>query len=177
MAEGAFLCSQSNPPSSYAERWLSSRDAMVTRWAYIETVRNFKRVVKIVVGEANGKLFDREELKSALTEGLRENSQSTVHLIFHKSDDKDQAIVGFKKDNPLLVALKNAFPDRVHMFWAPKRPRQHYAVIDEQRVIFEQPNHPANKAWWGSIVVNTTIAREWERRFDEYEGYCSELRF
>jgi len=160
-----------------AERWLSSRDAIVNRWAYIETIRDFGRTVKMVAGEANGKLFDREELVSALGEGLRENPQSTVHLVFHKTDDKNEATVAFEKENPLMVDLKNKFLDRVHIFWAPKRPRQHYAVVDDERVIFEQPNHAANKTWWGSVVENTVIAGEWAGRFDEYVKCCSELQF
>lgn len=177
MAREAFLFSHSNLISSHAERWLSSRDAIVNRWVYVQAVRNFARVVKMVAGEANGQLFNREELVSVLGEGLRENPQSTVHLVFHKADDKNQATVAFKEENPLLVALKNKFPDRVHIFWAPKRAKQHYAVIDDDTVIFEQPNHPANKSWWGNIVEDATIAEEWERRFDEYAGYCSELHF
>ncbi len=178
MASEAFPFSQSSGSIGYyQERWLSRSDPVISRWAYIETVRNFGWGVKMVAGEANGKLFNREELVSVLTEGLREHPQATVELVFHKDDDKARACIMFEEENSLMIRLKREFSDRVHIFWAPKRPRQHYAVVDDERVIFEQPNHPPNKPWWGNIVMNTSIAQEWERRFDEYVRYCSELQF
>ncbi len=177
MVAEAFPFSQISSSMGYQERWLSRRDPAVSRWAYIQTVQDFSRVVKMVAGEANGQLFNRPELVGALREGLQKHPQSTVALAFHKDNDKNKAQLSFEKDNSLMVNLKYDFPERVHIFWALKRPRQHYAVVDEERVIFEQPNHPANKPWWGNVVENTAIAKEWERRFDEYVGYCSELQF
>ena len=178
MAKKIPLFSQTYGSIDYPqERWLSNRYPEVNRWAYITTVRDFNRTVKIVAGEANGKIFDREEFVGYLGEGLRNHPQATVTLVFHKEEDESKARLAFKEENPLMTGLKHEFPERVHIYWASKRPRQHYAIVDEERVIFEQPNHPAKEAWWGNIVEDISIAQEWEKRFDEYVRYCSELQY
>ncbi len=161
----------------YQEQWLSMRYPEVNRQAYIETIRDFNKGVKMVAGEANGKIFDQEEFFSVLREGLRENPEAQVSLVFHKEGDIDKARLAFEQDNPHLTNLKRQFPDKVHLWWAPKRPSQHYAVVDDNRVLFEQPNHRRGKPWWGNIVMDSSIAKEWERRFDKYVGYCSELLY
>lgn len=159
------------------ETWLSSRDPEHNRWQYIENIHGFNKSVKIVAGEANGKLFDRPEFANALKEGLKSHNDATVKMIFHKVDNIGEARSLFIENNKQMVELKKTFPDRVHIFWVPKRPKQHYAVKDESTVIFEQPDHKPGKPRWGIIVQDPSLGHEWENRFDEYVGYCQELYF
>lgn len=178
MARGFFVSSESDNRVIYSrDIWLSKRTPEITRWAYIEAIKGFKQSVKIVAGEANGKLFDREDFADALRTGLRENPKAKVKIVFHKDDDKDKARLAFKDECPHLAQVKRDFLTQVYIYWAPKRARQHYAVVDEERIVFEQPNHQAEKPFWGNIVIDDYLGREWEDRFDEYVRYCSELQY
>jgi len=165
------------PIDTPEEQWLSSRNPEQTRWKYINSIGEFKSSVKIVTGEANGKLFDRTELADALSNGLRENRNATVRFVFHKNEDKDTARQSFETENTHIMAVKRVFSERVHLYWVPLRPEQHYAVIDDETVILEQPNHRGGEPFWGKIVKDSNIALEWENRFDEYVKYCVELPF
>ena len=83
--------------------------------------------------------IDTSSTKEALKRTLQDNPDSTVEMVFHKDDDIGKAEIGFREENTHLLALKQEFPDRVHIFWTPKRPRQHYAVVDEgELAILEQ---------------------------------------
>ena len=171
------LFPSNGPVDTPEEQWLSPRDPEQTRWKYIKSIGEFKTSVKIVTGEANGKLFDRTELADVLREGLIKDSNATVRLIFHKDENKDKPCQDFEIENEHILDLKRDFPNSVHLYWAPKRPAQHYAVIDDKTVIFEQPDHPSEGVFWGKIVKDSNIAIKWEARFDEYAKYCPELDF
>ncbi|MCK4823507.1 hypothetical protein KA005_47585, partial [bacterium] len=81
------LFRSSGPVDTTEEQWLSPRDPEQTRWKYIKSISGFRTSVKIVTGEANGKLFDRTELTDVFRTGLEENSNATVQLIFHKDEN------------------------------------------------------------------------------------------
>ncbi|HEY54861.1 MAG TPA: hypothetical protein G4N91_01080 [Dehalococcoidia bacterium] len=149
-----------------------------TRDSYISHVADFKKSVKIVTGEANGKLFDRRDLAQALREGLSSGNGRVFEFVFHKSNDEETAQAEFQAENKELVDLKREFPDRVHIYWSPIRPGQHYAVIDNgKEAILEEPNHIGNKSFWATIVFDKNRARGWAERFDEYIKYCKRLKF
>lgn len=173
----ANLFSRNEPVDTSEEQWLSSRDPEQARWKYIKSISEFKKTVKIVTGEANGKLFDRVELADGLREGLKANPDASIQLIFHKDENRDRACQIFEATNSHILAIKREFPLQVHLHWAAKRPNQHYAIIDDKTTIFEQPNHPREEPFWGKIVKDSIIATEWETFFDEYIEYCPELTF
>ena len=161
-----------------SSRMLPKLDPERTRASYVELVANARISVKIVAGEANHQLFDREDFGFAIRRVLSVNPSSTVELVFHKDNEAVAAKSAFKENNKHLYALKQEFPDRLHIFWAPKRPRQHYAVVDNGVfALLEQPSHPKNKPFWATVTSNMTRAKEWSKRFDEYVTYCRELQF
>lgn len=157
------------------DRWLSNRDQDHNRQDYISTIRGFHKKVKIVVGEANGKLFNRQDLGLALRQGLEKHAQADVTFVFHKDDDQNKACDDFRRENGIIAQLKQDFPDKFHLYWAPRRPRQHYSIVDDAIVFFEQPNHAAGEPWWANIVENKQMATDWGGRFDEYIEYCKEV--
>lgn len=157
---------------------LPKLDPERTRASYVELVANARISVKIVAGEANHQLFDREDFGFAIGRLLFDNPKSTVMFIFHKENEFGAAKRLFQEKNKQLYALKQEFPDRLHIYWSPKRPRQHYAVVDNGALaILEQPSHPRNKPFWATVTSNMTRAKEWSKRFDEYVTYCRELQF
>lgn len=154
------------------EKWLSSKRPAETRDAYIDAIGEFTWNLKIVAGEANSKLFNQAEFAGAIEKTLRKNREATFKLVFHKKESKNEARKAFEEENSHLLDLRNKYPEQVYIHWAPKRPRQHYAVIDDQVVILEQPHHPAGEPFWGSIIRDRKIATDWEKHFDEYVAYC-----
>jgi hypothetical protein len=149
-----------------------------TRDSYVSHIADFEESVKIVTGEANGKLFDRSDLAQALRKRLSSGNGRTFQIVFHKSDDIKTARDEFQAQNKELVDLKRDLPDHVHIYWSPIRPGQHYAVIDNGReAILEEPNHTGYKSWWATIVFDKDRARGWSKRFDKFIKYCVELEF
>lgn len=159
------------------EKWLSSKLPHETRNAYIDAIGEFANKLKIVAGEANSKLFNLAKFARVIEKELGKNSVATFEMVFHKKDSEDEARDDFRKENPLLVDLRNKYPKQVHFYWAPKRPRQHYAVIDDEMVILEQPHHPAGEPFWATIIRDYEIATDWEKHFDEYVEYCTPMEF
>lgn len=153
-------------------------DPNITREEYIARIRGFQKSIKIVTGEANNQLFEREDLLQALRGGLSSGYDKTLQFVFHKNDDMKTAREEFQVQNKELVNLKLEFPDRVHIYWSPIRPRQHYAVIDNgKKAILEEPNHARGQTFWATIVLDESRAKSWENRFDNYIEYCRELKF
>lgn len=163
------------PESRFA---LSKTDPEATREKYVEYIGNARRSVKIVVGEANSKLFNRPSMGDALKLVLSHSENSTVEFIFHRLNNVDTAKESFLASNEALVALKRQFPDRTHIYWSPIRPRQHYAVLDEgERVILEEPYHKGFEPFWAAVVLDQSRGKVWMERFDKYISYCRELTF
>jgi len=161
-----------------SSRMLPKLDPERTRASYVELVASARISVKIVAGEANHQLFDREDFGFAIRRILSDNPKSMVEFIFHKDNEFVVAKSAFQENNKQLYALKQEFPDRLHIFWSPKRPSQHYAVVDNGvLVILEQPSHPRNRPFWATVTYNMTRAKEWSERFDGYVTHCRELNF
>ena len=153
-------------------------DAEATRANYVAQINGYRRSLKIVAGEANGKLFDRNDLAEVLRSGLMRSQFSTLQLVFHKHDAISEAKKAFEVDNAALLQLKLDFPKRVHLYWSPIRPRQHYAVIDDgDKAILEEPNHEPGQPFWATVVMNKNRAAGWSDRFDKYVQCCKELEF
>ena len=164
------------PPESRLA--LSKTDPESTREKYIEYIGSAHRSVKIVVGEANGKLFNQSALKDALKAVLSHSNESTVEFVFHKYDDIDRAKESFQINNAELVELKLEFPERTHILWSPIRPRQHYVVLDGgEKVILEEPSHKGFEPFWAAVVLDSERGKGWVDRFDKYIKYCRELNF
>jgi len=159
------------------EQWLSSRKPEETREAYVAVAGAFSSELKIVTGEANGKLFDRPDFASAIQRVFQNKPEAVFKLVFHKSDTEAEARVNFQRENPHFFALKEQYPERVHIYWTPLRPRQHYAVVDSQVVILEQPDHVSLKPFWATIIHDSEISSLWEERFDTYCTHLTEMRF
>lgn len=157
---------------------LSKTDPETTREKYVEYIGNAKRSVKIVVGEANGKLFNRPSMGNALKSVLSSSENSIVDFVFHKYNNVDIAKESFLADNKEIAAVKRQFPKRTHIYWSPIRPRQHYAVLDEgEQVILEEPNHKGFEPFWAAVMLDQGRGTVWMNRFDEYIKYCRELTF
>ena len=167
-----------NIGSAEAKQGLSRSTPEITRDSYIAQIRGFEQSIKIVSGEANSQLFDQFGLVQAIRESFRCHNWKTFHLIFHKSDDMLTAEEQFKVQNRNLLVLKLEFPDRVHIYWSPIRPRQHYLVVDDGvKAVLEEPNHERGKPFWATIVLNRERATSWAQRFDGFAKYCTELKF
>lgn len=164
-------------PVGRREQWLSSKQPDETRNAYIAASGRFTKELKIVAGEANGKLFNRAEFVESIESVLREHTEATFKFVFHKKASIDEARQHFAKDNGRLLALRGKYPEQVHFYWAPSRPEQHYAVIDEESVILEQPHHLAGKPFWATIIRDSDVATGWEKYFNEYVSFCSPMEF
>ena len=150
----------------------------ITRANYISQIVGYQKSIKIVTGEANSELFDREDLAQALRESLSNGNDKTLQFVFHKNDDMKTAQEEFRVQNKELINLSLEFPSCVHIYWSPIRPRQHYAVIDDgKKAILEEPNHIAREPFWATIVLDERRAKSWANRFDDYVTYCTELAF
>lgn len=161
-----------------AKRGLSKLTPDITRDSYIAEVRHYKKSVKIVTGEANSQLFERLGLAQAVKDGFLRGGSNTFQFVFHKDDDMKVAQAAFQVENKELVSLKSEFPERVHIYWSPIRPRQHYAVIDDgKKAILEEPNHVGGAPFWATIVFDESRAKDWANRFNEYVEHCVELEF
>lgn len=157
---------------------LSKATPDISRGKYIEYISNADKSVKIVAGEANSKLFNRPALKNTLESMLSHNKESTFEIVFHKTNNADDAEKLFQIENKELFALKRKFGERVHIYWSPIRPRQHYAVLDEGKfVILEEPEHRKFAEFWAAVVLNPAQGKKWAARFNEYVDYCKELKF
>lgn len=157
---------------------LSKTDPETTREKYVGYVGNAKRSVKIIVGEANGKLFNQPSMGAALKSVLSRNENSVVEFVFHKYNNLDNAKEAFLVDNKEIVDVKRQFPKRTHIYWSPIRPRQHYAVLDEgEQVILEEPNHKGFEPFWAAVMLDQSRGTLWKDRFDDYIKYCRELVF
>lgn len=159
------------------EEWLSQKKPDETRDAYINAASKFTTELKVVTGEANGKLFEKKEFTDAIDRVLRKNINATFKLVFHKRDTEAEALEDFRKENPLFTNLKERYPKQVHIYWTPKRPRQHYAVVDNRLVILEQPHHATLEPFWATIIHDSEISTRWENRFDTYVSYLREMSF
>lgn len=161
-----------------AKKALSKRTPELTRDTYVAEIRAYRKSVKIVTGEANSKLFNRSDLSQAVEDGFLREDDNTLQLVFHKDNDIKVAQVIFERENHEIVNLKHKFPERVHIYWSPIRPRQHYAVIDNgKKAILEEPNHVGGEPFWASIVFDESRAQGWANRFNEYIKHCVELTF
>jgi len=166
------------------DRRLFKSNTDATRRQYVELVSKANKSVKIVAGEANRQLFDREDFAIGLDTFLQNNPDSELQFIFHKDDDINIAKELFEEQNKSIVALKKQFSDRIHIFWIDKRPHQHYAVIDNgELAILEEPDHKPNEPFDALITQDKQWARKWSKRFDNYLyqcldlGHCQELVF
>lgn len=155
------------------EQWLSSSKPDETRDAYIAAASSFSKELKIVTGEANGKLFDQKVFADAIKRVLHENQNAAFKLVFHKRDTEDEALRDFKVENQHFAALKDQYPKQVHIYWTPERPRQHYAVIDDKIVILEQPRHTAFESFWATIIHDSKVSALWEKRFNTYISHLA----
>lgn len=154
------------------DRKLSKIDSEA-REEYVRLVSGAYKSVKIVAGEANSRLFDREDFATGLETFLKNNPDAILQLIFHKNNDAKVAEALFKDKNKLLFALKQKFNDRVHIFWINKRPHQHYAVIDDgMSAILEEPDHPKYKPFDALVTYDKSWAHKWSERFDKYLDHC-----
>ena len=158
-------------------KWLRKGEPEAARLGYVQEIKNFSRAVKIVAGEANHKLFNRPDFIASLRDGLAKNPESNLKFVFHKADQQEYAKLLFEQDNSELVTLKREFDDRVHIYWSPVRPLQHYAVIDDEKVILEEPGHRPSTPFWAYVSTEAERAKDWEALFDEYVSYCDELSF
>lgn len=157
---------------------LSKTDPEITRQKYIEYVGKASRSVKFVTGEANSKLFNQPTLQETLRAMLSHSNESTVEFVCHKSDNVDEAERLFRVENEGLLALKREFSKRMHIYWSPIRPRQHYAVLDGGKfVILEEPSHKKFAEFWAAVVLDSVRGQKWATRFDEYIKDCTELKF
>lgn len=157
---------------------LSKFTPEVTRESYVAQIKGYQKSIRLMTGEANSQLFNREDLLQVLGEGFLSGNGKTLQFVFHKNDDMKTAQEEFQVQNKGLVNLKIEFPDCVHIYWSPIRPRQHYAVIDDgKKAILEEPNHARGQPFWATIVLDESRARGWANRFDDYIKYCTELEF
>lgn len=155
---------------------LAKTDPEAARKEYVKLTSGAYRSVKIVAGEANGQLFDRSDFVNGLRTFLRNNPDGTFQLMCHKANDRKVAETLFKDQNKLLVALKQEFKDRVHIFCLDKRPHQHYAVIDDGRLAFlEEPDHQPNEPFDARVTYDKSWAHKWSERFDKYLDHCRDL--
>lgn len=155
---------------------LSKTDPEGTRDKYIEYIGSAYRSVKIVAGEANGKLFNRSSMATTLRSFLSGSEHSTVDLVFHKHKDINVARGAFQVSNPELAKLKCEFPNRFSIYWSPIRPRQHYVVLDNgEKVILEEPCHEGLAPFWAAVVLDSSRGKEWADRFNDYVKYCKRL--
>lgn len=150
----------------------------ITRESYVAQIKGYQKSLRIVTGEANSQLFDRQDLSQALKESFLNGNNKTLQFVFHKNNNMKIAQAEFQVQNKELVSLKLEFPERVHIYWSPIRPRQHYAVIDDgKKAILEEPNHAGGTPFWATIVLDESRVKSWINRFDEYIKYCVELEF
>jgi len=158
------------------DRKLFKIDPEAARKEYVRLISSACRSVKIVAGEANRQLFERKDFVTGLKTFLRNNPDGTFQFMCHKDNNDKVAETLFKDQNKLLVALKQEFNDRVHIFWINKRPHQHYAVIDDGRLaILEEPDHPPNEPFDALVTYDKSWAHKWSERYDKYLDHCRDL--
>lgn len=169
-----FLLDQSNAKKPGS--WFPKSDPKVAIEKYIEEIDGYEKSVRIVVGEGGRRLYDKTEFGVAVKEGLTNHPESTFTFVFHKDDDIERAKERFQREHRVIMSLKREFHNRVHIYWSPIRPEQHYAVIDMRKVIVEEPHHISGDRW-AYAVSEPTKAKSWQERFDKYIEYCEELSF
>lgn len=157
------------------EQWLSQKSPDESRKSYVDAVSKFTKELKIVTGEANSKLFDLKEFADAIDVVFSKEPEAVFKLVFHKNNSEAEALEDFKRNNTHFCELRAKYPERMKIYWTPKRPRQHYAVIDNKVVILEEPNHPSSQPFWATIVKDEEISADWEKRFDTYVSHLQEM--
>jgi len=149
------------------------------RASYAIFISHSEGPIKIVAGEADTKLFERDDMISALR-GVLACTKATLSLIFHRYADKGVAEKSLAESNKRLISLKHEFDERVHLYWSPIRPRQHFAVITVNggnEALLEEPNHEGEQPFWATPVYDKAEAKDWAVRFDKFVRGCKELEF
>ena len=133
---------------------------------FILLLKRARKDVKIVTGEADAKFYEYPLVLKAFGQLL--SAGASISLIFHKNDDYQTSVRELREDNVGLCNLKKEAPDQVHLYWAPRRPEGHYAVIDSEHFLLEgdHESHGARDVW--IEYSNPDEAHDWNERFSDF---------
>lgn len=135
-----------------------------------------QKEIKIVCGELHSQLYESEKVIELFTRLLK-SPNSKIEIAFFKDDLGDIKSVKEKleKENPKLVALEKEYKERLKLYWVKTRPIQHYAVIDDRDLFFEEPHMSGVKRRALFRYDDPILGNEWQKRFDRYIKNKGEL--
>ncbi len=120
--------------------------------------RTTKRGLLILGGELNHRLYLTDSFKSGL-EGLATRG-IPVEIISGPQDDEQTRV--------FLLALRQKYPQSVHIRKLKTRPARHFCVVDGMHVKVEDPHEPYAEEKTGYVSYNTPrLARKLTKEFEK----------
>ena len=155
------------------EEWLENYDSERHRKRNLDLILEARTSVLILTGELDPAFYEREMflyvLRTKLNEGI------SFEAVFHKgANTKEQAKKELLIQNPSLITTlqdQRGFSS-FDFYWAPRRPRIHYTIIDDNSIFLEYPHLPKEQRHV-LIAHNPYLAKHYRdeyNKFKENEG-------
>lgn len=151
-------------PELRKEYWFSPEQQEESRCEYIAMLRLAKHRIKILCGEMDPDFYERDDLIGAVDGFLKSNSQVIVAFGKEGQDLSEMRDI-FKQENPRWWDLREANPDKLHLYWACERPETHYTLVDGLRC-FVEARHKKGETRATLFRSDPSFTRAMEKRFD-----------
>lgn len=144
-------------------------DKYKARQEYLKFIKKAKEELKIVCGECDENFYDSNEFLGSLETLL--NSNGKIHIAFHKGKTPEEGSRIFKERyvnfNKYLSSLPDVKKENIKLHWLPKRPEQHYLLVDSKHLIVEKPHKNGEPRPIFCVPSNLKEGKWWEKLFDD----------
>lgn len=100
-----------------------------------------KKELNLVTGELNPEFYERDwpicTWENLLDKGVQISAVLSDNAIRELGKES-----GFMERHERIQALKEEYPDNLHIYLAPERPLAHYGIVDGKHVFFEDVHEP-----------------------------------
>jgi hypothetical protein len=135
---------------------------------YLNFIKRARSEVKIVCGECDPEFYDSQEFINVLNTHLENGVK--FYLAFHKGENPKEAGRIFKERNPKFMAKINSLPSdkraMVKLYRLPRRPEQHYLVIDARHLVLEQKHKNGEARSTLCVPDRPNEAKGWSELFE-----------
>jgi hypothetical protein len=136
--------------------------------AFIELIKKGYNTVKMVTGELDPDLYNREDVTNEIHKLL--DNEVTIESMFHKSDDKKSAIQALREKNGRMVKLKKDHPDYLKLYWQRERSRVHFTVVDSSHILIEDIHDPHELREVLVKYKTKLLGERWDKKFDDLKN-------
>ena len=127
------------------ESWIRPGDKERNIAEFIYFVNRATKDIKLVCGELDPSFYDDPQIVDAFYNFLKSDKDRKIEFIFSKeSDNLKSACQDLLIENKNLFKALNKLEDwtkQVFFFWSHMRPKQHYAIVDDDASAIEEPDH------------------------------------